>query len=416
MAESTVTATANPANRGVVLRLGALLLAVIVVLALRRPSQFLNPYVWVEDAGWNIPQFLELGWGIVFEPMVGYFVLPSRLVFAISASLSFNWYPEISLALTVLLTFAVVSAVAFSPIDLRWRFVCALAILLIPTHPEVFAVPLYTGWWVSLLAILPLIWRTDGGNTALRVIYVVVGGLSSPLVVILAPLYALRLAILRRRDELVVAIACAATVLTQAYALRSSDALEAVAGVPYDFYHTVARFFGLFIYRGEPPAITTLTFLSGLALIVLLMVIVVKRGGSRLTGGLLFGAITLTILSSVSRVFVGALDPGLTGPRYFFFPYILILWAVIQGLSIKTPAIRVGAVVAISGAMFNLLSHGAARHEPITWRLELAACARHPGQYGLPVHYDGTTERLLRLPIRGEDCRRLIESSLWRGG
>lgn len=70
-----------------------------------------------------------------------------------------------------------------------------LAVLLVPTDPEVFDVPLHSIWWGTLLVVLELTWddRKDLVRHRLtRAVFLVVGGLSTPLIIGLTPLYVLR--------------------------------------------------------------------------------------------------------------------------------------------------------------------------------------------------------------------------------
>ena len=119
-------------------RLAWLWVVFLSVLVFRRPDQFLAPYIWVEDGTINLPDFLAHGWSFVAHPIVGYISLPIRVIFGLATSLSFRWLPEIAFVLAMLFAFGIVAAVACSPTALRHRFLCATAMLVIPTNPEVF--------------------------------------------------------------------------------------------------------------------------------------------------------------------------------------------------------------------------------------------------------------------------------------
>jgi len=194
----------------------------IAALFLRRPDQFFHPYIWVEDAE-ILPAYAERGLASIVEPVVGYHILASKIIALTACKTSIIWAPEIALALVVTFTCAVVAAIAFSSTHLSSPFLCALAVLAIPSDPEVFAISEYAFWWAGLLLLLALLWDVDRGAGWLPLLYVVVGGLSSPLVIPFAALFAVRAFLERRRSEYVVAtttlgIACvqALTVLSQA--------------------------------------------------------------------------------------------------------------------------------------------------------------------------------------------------------
>src|SRR5690606_18208754 len=104
------------------------------------------------------------------------------------------------------------------PTVLRHRFWCAAMVMFVPSSSEVFGVSLYTGWWGSLLAFLPLFWR-DTPKVAARSALLVIGGLSTPVAIGLLPLYAGRLYLYRRRSELWIVVLCAVLAAVQAAAL-----------------------------------------------------------------------------------------------------------------------------------------------------------------------------------------------------
>jgi len=203
-------------------RLVALCAATVVILILRRPDQFLHPYIWAED-GEILQGYAHRGLASIIEPIAGYYILTSKLISLTALQISVVWYPEIALALTTAFTCAIVVAIALSPTHLRCPSLCALAALAVPTDPENFAVALYSFWWAGFLLVLALLWDTERGFGWLRFTYIVLGGMSSFLAVPFAALFALRALWERRREEYVatavvagVALVQGATILSQA--------------------------------------------------------------------------------------------------------------------------------------------------------------------------------------------------------
>jgi hypothetical protein len=214
--------------------------------------------MWVEDGTVNLPAWIHDGWMSVFQPMAGYFALPTKVIFAIATKLSFLHQPEIAYGLTVAFSVAVVASIALSPTTLRWPAACATAVLLVPSDAEVFAVPEYAFWWGSLLALPPLFWREDEARPRVgaRVAMVLLGGLSSPLIVGLAPLYAARTWRIRSRPNLVVLAAAAAAAAAQlGCVLMTGVKLErpSNAGIPAFLSEVVAKFLGGFVYYTGTP-------------------------------------------------------------------------------------------------------------------------------------------------------------------
>src|SRR5262249_53040358 len=133
-----------------------LVLLTVAILFARRPDQFLHPYIWVEDGVINLKAYAERGLASLIEPVQGYSNLISKLIDVAAFRLSIEHAPEISLALTVAFTCAVVVAIALSPTHLQCPFLCAIVVLTIPTGPGVFAIPVNALWWAGRLLVLAL--------------------------------------------------------------------------------------------------------------------------------------------------------------------------------------------------------------------------------------------------------------------
>ena len=75
--------------------LAAIAGATLLAMALRRPDQWSAPAVWIEEGTVALPDYVANGWSSVLHPMMGYLVLPTKLILATAATLSFRWLPEI---------------------------------------------------------------------------------------------------------------------------------------------------------------------------------------------------------------------------------------------------------------------------------------------------------------------------------
>lgn len=152
-------ATVRDNRISVPLKAAALFLLTILVLFLRRPGQFSNPYLWVEDGTVTLRSFVDHGANILVEPVSGFHIFASKLLFFLAFRLSALHAPAIEAALAVVGTVMVVLAIAFSPTHLRYRGMCAIAPLVVPTDAEVFATSAYFFWWSGLLLILVPLWQ-----------------------------------------------------------------------------------------------------------------------------------------------------------------------------------------------------------------------------------------------------------------
>src|ERR1700722_165524 len=192
-----------------------LLMLLFVLLASRRGSQLASPQVWDEE-GAMIGGFLDHGWDDLLRPMNGYLLLVPKLIVGVSLAVSLCHYPAVATALAWALIMAVGLAIALSPTHLRARAACAVAVFAVPTDPEVFGLALYTFWWSSILVLLLAVWDERRPAVALRLAYLVAGGLSSPVIVAVLPVLYFRAWRLRaRRPEIGIALAATAICAVQ---------------------------------------------------------------------------------------------------------------------------------------------------------------------------------------------------------
>lgn len=389
-----------------------LAIAVVAILIFRRPDQLLNPAIWVEDGSITLPQYIAHGWLSIVYPVQGYIVLPSKIIFIISTKLSFLYQPEISYMLTVLFTFGVVASIAFSPTYLKCRFLCALAVLLVPTDSEVFGVPEYAFWWGTLLCVVPLLWRVAGKpRTVVRVSMTLLGGLSSPLVVAISPLYALRLLRYRARHDAMVLGAAIAASFTQTVTMLNSVNLGGLPNLSGKVLGAVvSKFFGNYLLCCGSR--TIISIVGACVLLIVIGTIVRIRKRLQFEDLLLFLCLAASIGITVLRVPLGMIHPASAGPRYFFFPFIFLSWTLLQLAARGDRAVRVLVLVILLLGLRQTASLGQRFHDRINWRTEVMECARCES-YELPIHSDGNRERLWHVRVSGAACRQLISDSLF---
>jgi hypothetical protein len=391
-------------------------LVMLLIMMYRRPTQFEAPYVWVEDGLLNITDYLASGWKSLWHPIAGYFSVPIKLLNALSMSLSFRWLPEISMALALLFTYAVLLAVAYAPTRLRWPFACALAVMLIPSDSENFAVSLYVGWWGSILALLPLYWNGDARRDGLRIALIVIGGLSSPLIAGLVPLYAIRYALIRKRIELVALLVVVVISALQYYAVSQAKMVPGGKMFGISISMLIEKFFGLYLSVAPNFLQSGLLFWLGLGLIAFIVASWLQhRRELGLTFILLGLSLGVAIASTVARVPLDIIHPVQAGPRYFFFPFILLSWVLIQLASLDKAGTRLFACMILAASLRNMLDGGRRLHGTQDWRGSLQACLQTPlpQLYKIPIHYTGDNNNLWHLELNADQCRKLIQESLF---
>ncbi|WP_152540959.1 hypothetical protein [Luteimonas huabeiensis] len=386
----------------------ALLLAlVVVVLYFRRPDQFFSPYIWVEDGTVSLKQYLEHGWRYLGEPVAGYLILPSKLIQLAALWISGLYYPELAMIGTIVFTWLVLCCIAYAPTTLRWKYVCAIAPLVIPTDSEVFGTSHYAFWWGSLLLIPALLWRPDAGKLPLRLTISALGALSSPLVIALLPLFVINALWRRRPSEWILLICMAGGAGLQYYFIKSTGTPGAGLPEHISILAVAQKFLGYFVWW--PASGNVALALSGIVLAALLAGAASRWREIQWTHVVLAGAFVVSVVISIARAPVEIIDPFFAGPRYFFYPYILLSWTLLQVASISH---RIFAGVLLSLLLASTQAFGAHAprgHHPMDWRLELAECAASRGdEYLLPIHFAGHRDQLWHFKIRPSDCARLI--------
>lgn len=388
------------------------LLAIVTLIAMvyRQPDQFRVPTLWVEDGVINIPDYLASGWWSLFHPIAGYFVLPIKFLHALAQTLSFRWLPEIGVCLVVLFTYGVLAAIATSPTTFRVPFLFAAAPLAIPSSPEVFAISLYAGWWGTLLALPPLFWRQDGKPRLVRrCSMLVLGGLSSPFIIFLIPLYALRTALYRNRNEYITMAICFAVATVQAIQIvkhRSGGGTPAV-----DLILVVEKFFGHYLVQLTTPGLGVYVVYIGMCLLVFIATIwICYRRELGFTFVLLAGTLAIAIVSSLARVPIELIHPLSAGQRYFFFPYVALSWVLLQIATLNRDMPRVLAAFVLGLGGRNALEVARHRHEAIDWRGNIEQCLNSP-THSLPVHFTGQATHYWFVPLTNADCKELVQRS-----
>jgi hypothetical protein len=376
--------TKTPLKRGAWIAL--LLLFFTGLAASRRWQQVTCPQVWAED-GRLISSFINSGWLGVIEPVNGYLILVPRVIAGISLSISIFHFPMISTLLACLFAGFVGVAVAASPTRLRGKMLCAAAVFLIPSDAEVFGVPLYTLWWAPVLLLLLALWDERRPALLLRIVYVVVGGLSSPYILVVLPVLYIRALLIRNvRPERIVAVAATAVAAVQACFIAGGASM---ARPPLGSFmqYVVPRFCGWFLAGGISEN-GYLLWPAGLLLLAMIAAYFLahrREGFAWILVYLYVGAVG----SALIRVDPAALHPFRGGPRYFFFPFFLTSWILIQ-FALSAPRkwlARLAGIVALTGAL-NALPQWTRHHDDLHWKEHLVS-ARLFSDYCIPIQSDG---------------------------
>ena len=172
----------------------------------RRWCQIASPQVWDEDGTQIIYGFITHGWVELLQPVNGYLITVPKIISMISLRVSFLHYPVVSTILSWSFIVSVGLAIAISPAPIHGKFLCAAAAFMIPSDPEVFGLPLYTFWWAALLLFLVALWDEKRPTLGWRLCFLLLGGLSSPVIILVLPVLYFRVCLYRSlRSEYVIA-------------------------------------------------------------------------------------------------------------------------------------------------------------------------------------------------------------------
>jgi hypothetical protein len=402
-----------------------ILIMFAILYVLRRPADALYPYVWAEDGLLNIPQAIQAGWSSVFIPVNGYLIVPSKLVTLTTLSISGLFYPEVSYLLTFLATLAVLAILTSAYVALPTIIYLPLIIALLPYNPEVFATPLYIFWWTSLLLLVPLLAPAAGNTTKLReqagqIALVVLGGLSSPLAIVLWPMMMLRTILTRaRQDYLLLGVWTGIALLQLSVSFLSTSGADHLALNKAINTGALPTFIGNFlVYDGwlaQDNLLTYLLFagLAGAAIYLITTSIRTRKlelfyQAFPLVG--LFGS----IMAALVRLGYPP-DPMEAGPRYFFFPFIfLALFLLATATYTRQSWVRYSCIglliAACSLTWINDFSKFFRLHEPLDWRGELQTCVQSSTPVPVKVHSDGRLDHLWYMPLLPQECQILANS------
>jgi hypothetical protein len=379
----------------------------VVLLLLRRGYQLISPEVWDEEGTQILRDFIAQGPLAIFQPLNGYLVIAPRLLCGAAYLLSFAFYPYLSTIFTWLFILGALLVIALHPSKLAGGGLLSLAVLLVPTDPETFGIPLYAFWWASLLLFVALFWDERTRHLPWRLGCVILGGLSSPMIVPGLPLFWVRAVLYRRqwREWLLAGAATLCFAVQVAIIAGAGDVGRRPALNAEVARATLNKFFAY--YAVGQMRVFREPWILALLCILILAVIGVALWRQRRSptlwflGMLLFAAVALAI----TRVDVAFLHPVHAGPRYFFFPYLLMSWLLLQIVYTErqTPWLRRTAQVLLAFSVVNAVPHFGRGHDDLDWRGHVAS-AVHFDRFAIPVQYDGAACRAWYLRVTGEQA------------
>lgn len=383
------------------------------------------PQVWSEDA-WNVFSFINNGWGSLVETVNGYLIIIPKLITGISLWLSFSKYPLLSTLISWSFIVFVGLVVARGPLKLKGKFCAASLMFLIPSDPEVFGLPLYTLWWASVLLFTLVLWDEKSSNISLRCVFIIFCGLSSPVILVLLPLFYYRAYIYRKyRTEVAVAVIATLIASIQGFLIYFKDFIAIDGGRPPVFdrilncIDVIPVFFGRF-FVGNLTQNSIILWCFGIIFCVFFVLFLWKNRHDYVSLALAY-LLICSLALSVIRVDPSMLHPVLVGPRYFFLPFVVIFWILVYALFL-TPNywLRNIFILVICFVIINSIPVISRIHDDIPWEKHIYSCLKFK-QYAIPVHTDGkipvkTYGKSLNdwmVSVSGKQCKLLLDRDIF---
>jgi hypothetical protein len=128
---------------------------------------------------------------------------------------------------------------------------------------------------------------------------------------------------------------------------------------------------------------------------------------------LLLASLVLIVAITSVRVPVRDIHPLLAGPRYFFYPDILIAWLMLWLASRADGLARVALTILTVVPALQILPSMQRRHAAIDWAAHIRQCAGQDGQFPVPIHFAGDSKDMWTVKLSGQECRSLLARSLF---
>ena len=374
--------------------IGAAVGFALVVWILRRPDQFLHPYVWVEEYKLLNTYQAEGLLHVVSMPLGGYFLWPTSLSVGFAAAVSFLHVPRIDYLLSTAWFVATLCLILVpaSALRLQWRMGMAALLVLAPMNPEVFGIAVYIFWWVTLWPLITLIWSQD--YWPLRIPVLILGGMSSLAGSVLVVPYAVLFVMTRQRRYAAGTVVLGATSVVQAIGYLTSARLQQIPLDPGNIVLQELHNFTYYAFGWLNPVDQGFLGLAGACILLTILGVVayeVARQHTPYTNeivGLVMGLLVLGVLSSVPAPLISL--PFAAGPRYYFLPYAVLAWVLlIIAVTSELRWARVGASVLIVMSLLSLPQNFSRHEEFVSWSSQLARCQTDNAPFSVPVQFDG---------------------------
>ena len=374
------------------------LLAVALLLWVRKPDAFHNPQFWAEDGFIFFGQQVQLGVRAHLEPYAGYFNAVPRLVASLAGLLPDRHAPAAYNAAALLVTLALVWKLYSPRLGLRWPLLFALAVALVP-HPggEVFVCLANVQWILALLLLAVLLQRSPEtpAQATRDAGIVLLTGLTGPFVLLALPLLMVKAWRSRSRLDLMILMVGAVAAALQLWPLLHApiDEPPPLAPAPGVWGRLVGRKLvgGLFLGPRLSSLVDPIVLCcAGLALL-LGIVWTLRRSPEALERAgfcLFFAAAVVAATFAKFAESPGLLVPSEAGARYFFIPAVAVAWSLLLVVSSTRGWQRSAASAALLAILMSSLLSGfrSPPFEDFHWEEQAARIGGPEKELWIPIN------------------------------
>jgi hypothetical protein len=385
----------------------------LILVIFRSWHRIKYPEIWVEDGMPVLYGYINHGFSDLFATVAGYYLVGPKLISYITWIISPTQYPLLSSLLSCLITTYVLWRISTAPLFLRGGILLAFFCVWIPTNAEVFGLPLYMGWWLQLLLLIAVFYKFNSGDWIERAAIVLVASLSSPVCLVVFPLFFIRFLISKLKNELYFAIYALLVASLQAYAIYSATSAVS-GGLPYlnmdSLFLIVPKFFGALVVGN---LYSKVDWILGACLFILSAYVLISLRRSWIIWFLAY-LIGISVALSLARADINLLHPSLSGPRYFFYPYILLAWFIIHSIFVVNYAfVRWIYCLILMLMAINSIPVLNRSHDNLNYLNHIKSCSQFDS-YVIPVHYDGDAEKVgnFSFTVTREQCKKLLSHDL----
>jgi hypothetical protein len=299
---------------------------ILLLMYFRHPGQFIHPQFWVE--GSYIYSYAYKGpiLEYLIAPLYGYLMIPERLIVLIFTPLvPIEYHPHICVYVTLFLTMGMFLYFLHTPSRLPKIFLFVFAVFLSSSDGgEVFNKLLYLMWMLPL-SLLFILFR-DSSAVSRRVlimdiIWIILAGLSGPLVVVFVPAYLL--VAYFRRDRYFYIVSCTVLFLAMLQSLYLVGDPKSAVSQSFNLFNLVDIFKSLFVIVVPQyflPKVVLSEFYGLILLMAICCSIFLINKKYRVDAFLLLIVFFSFIVSSLIKLYPNF--HYIYGSRYLFYPYL----------------------------------------------------------------------------------------------